>query len=389
MTATAGARCKPAQVALADLEADTHAVLRYLRAQSPVAVCTELEALLVVRWADVKAVVAKSELFRSDQPDSFLTRFVGPNMLHSEGREHHALRSAVLPAFRGAGSRPPDEVGALYEQLRGAHGDGAPCDLAEEFCIPLVAQATIDLLGCEELVTPAQMDRWGPLVSKGAFDFHEFGAALDEVDDARGEISAMVAQYAAGRRHARPDTVLGCMARSASSLDETRSMIEFMIIGADAGPRQGLSTVLACALTADGEVRAKLAESPAARQSFVDEALRWESPIGGITREARVDTGLAGVAIERGTRVIGVLTSANRDPLRWPDADEFVADRGDRAHLSFGAGMHGCIGAAISRRLADAMVLAVASDPTVRPYAVPEYLGWWYRGPSAVLASWS
>lgn len=384
-----GARHSPAQVTLAELETDTNTVLRRLREVSPVAVCAELEALFALRWADVQTVISRTELFRSDQPDSFLSRFVGRNMLHSEGQDHHAARSAVLPAFRAADPRMPAEVDRRYAQLRGSHADGTPCDLAKEFCIPLVAQATINLLGCEEAVTPAQMDRWGPLVSQGAFDFHEFGASREDVDGIRAEISAMVTEYVVGKRRARPDTVLGCMAKASSSLDETRRMIEFMIIGADAGPREGLSTVLACVLTADSETRSRLVESPALRQSFVDEALRWESPIGGITREARVDTELSGVAIERGTRVIGVLPSANRDPLRWPDADMFVADRRDRAHLSFGAGMHGCIGAALSRRLAEAMVLAVASDPAVRPHAVPEYRGWWYRGPSAVLACWT
>jgi len=378
-----------AEVSLAELEADTNGVLRRLREDSPVAVCAELEALFALRWADVQTVIANSELFRSDQPDSFLTRFVGPNMLHSEGQAHHAARSAVLPAFRAADPLLPTEVERRYARLRGAHGDGTPCDLAREFCVPLVAQATINLLGCEEAVTPALMDRWGPLVSQGAFDFHEFGAARDDVDGVRTEIAAMVAGYVTGARHARPETVLGCMARASASLDETRRMVEFMIIGADAGPREGLGTVLACVLTADSELRGRLVESPALRQSFVDEALRWESPIGGITREARVDTELSGVAIERGTRVIGVLPSAKRDPLRWPDADAFVPDRGDRAHLSFGAGMHGCIGAALSRRLADAMIVAVASDPAVRAFATPRYRGWWYRGPSAVLASWN
>lgn len=383
------ARHAPAEVTLAELEGDTNAVLRRLRDRGPVAVCAELEAVFALRWSDVQTVVSTSDLFRSDQPGSFLTRFVGPNMLHSEGQEHHTARSTVLPAFRAVDPRLPAEVGRRYAQLRRSHADGTPCDLAKEFCVPLVARATIDLLGCEDAVTPERMDRWGPLVSQGAFDFHEFGAARDEIDGVRAEIAAMTARYAAGERRARPDTVLGCMAKASTSPDETRRMVEFMIVGADAGPREGLSTVLACVLTADSRTRARLVESPALRQSFVDEALRWESPIGGITREARVDTELSGVAVERGTRVIGVLPSANRDPSRWPDADRFDPDRGDRAHLSFGAGMHGCVGAALSRRLADAMVLAVASDPAVRPYAVPEYRGWWYRGPSAVLASWS
>ncbi|MFG1811849.1 cytochrome P450 [Streptomyces sp. NPDC049040] len=384
-----GERHAPAEITLAELEADTNAVLRRLREESPVAVCAELEALLALRWADVQTVISRSELFRSDQPDSHLTRFVGPNMLHSEGREHHTARTAVLPAFRATDPRMPAEVGRRYRELRASHDGTTPCDLAKDFCVPLVAQATVNLLGCEDAVTPEQMDRWGPLVSQGAFDFHEFGAARDDVDAARAEISAMVAQYVGGRRQAAPDTVLGCMAQASSTLDETRRMVEFMIIGADAGPREGLATVVACALTADSGVRGRLADSPALRQSFVDEALRWESPIGGITREARVDTALSGVAIERGTRIIGVLPSANRDPRRWPDGDTFMADRGDRAHLSFGAGMHGCVGAALSRRLADAMVLAVASDPAVRPHSTPEYRGWWYRGPRAVLASWT
>ena len=254
-----------AEVTLAELEADTNAVLRRLREQSPVAVCAELEALFALRWADVQTVVSASELFRSDQPDSFLTRFVGPNMLHSEGQAHHTARSAVLPAFRAADPRMPAEVERRYAELRGSRAGGTPCDLAKEFCVPLVARATIDLLGCEDTVTPAQMDRWGLLVSKGAFDFHEFGAARDDVADARAEISAMVAEYVAGKRRARPDTVLGCMAKASSSPDETRRMVEFMIIGADAGPREGLSTVLACVLGADSEVRGRLTDSPALR----------------------------------------------------------------------------------------------------------------------------
>jgi cytochrome P450 len=273
-----------------------------------------------------------------------------------------------------------------YATLRGS---GAPCDLAAELCVPVVATMTVDLLGCEDCVTPEQMARWGPLVSQGAFDFHAFPTGDEELADAREQIAALAADFATGRRRARPDTVLGRLAGMSSSADEIRRTVEFMIIGADAGPREGVSTVLACVLSADPAVRAGLVDSPAARQGFVDEAQRWESPIGAVTRECRVDIQLAGTAVPRGTRVLGALGSANRDPARWPRPDSFVADRGDRAHLSFGAGMHGCIGAAITRRLADAVILAAATDPTVALRSAPEYRGWWYRGPAALPVCWT
>lgn len=375
-----------ARVTLAELESDPYPTLHRLRAESPVAVCAELDALLVLRWADVATVVSGSRLFRSDQPDSFLTRFVGPNMLHSEGQDHRAARAAVLPAFRELGPAMRAEVTRRYAALRGS---GAPCDLAAQLCVPVVATMTVDLLGCEDRVTPEEMARWGPLVSQGAFDFHAFGTDDGELADARARIAALAVDVAAGRRRARPDTVLGRLAGLAASADEIRRTVEFMIIGADAGPREGVSTVLACVLSADPAVRAGLVDSPAARQAFVDEALRWESPIGAVTREARVDTELAGVAVPQGTRVLGALGSANRDPARWPRPDAFIADRGDRAHLSFGAGMHGCIGAAITRRLADAVILAAAADPTIALRSAPEYRGWWYRGPAAIPVHWT
>lgn len=379
----------PIVVTLAELEADAHAVHRRLRQESPVAVCAELDALLVLRWADVVTVVSKSSPFRSDQPDSFLTRFIGPNMLHSEGQEHHVARAAVLPAFRAAGTQPRADAERLYSELRASRSDGSLCDLAAELCVPLAAMTSIDVLGCEDCVTPDQMTRWGSSLSKAAFDFHASSAVREQVNDTRSEIAAMVAAFASGKRRARPDTVLGCLARMSSSFTEIRRMTELMIIGGDTGPRQGISTILTCALLAETDVRTRLAHSPAARQSFIDEALRWESPIGAVTREARVDTELGGIKIERGTRVLGVLSSANRDPARWRQPDTFIADRQDRAHLSFGAGMHGCVGAALTRRVAEAIITVVGPDTRVRVQAAPEFRGWWFRGPTALLVSWN
>jgi cytochrome P450 len=378
----------PSTVGLAELESDPYPLMRRLREAGPVAFCPELDALLVLRWADVVAVVSSAPQFRSDQPDSHLTRFVGPNMLHSEGDEHRAARTRVLPAFRATSPRVHARLVERYARLRDEHADGTPCDLVRELCIPLAADATIDLLGCD-CVDAEQMTRWSPLISQGAFDFHACHGASSDIAQARQEIGEVGAQYVSGRRRARPDTVLGCVADSIDSIDEVRRLIEFMIIGADTGPREGLSTIVACALGADAGVRAQLGASAALRRDVIDEALRWESPIGAVTRQARVDVTLDGFTIPRGARVLGALGSANRDPARWPRADDFVPDRGDRAHLSFGGGMHGCIGAAVTRRIADAVLAMLAADPDLRLLERPSFRGWWYRGPAQVPVAWA
>jgi cytochrome P450 len=103
-----------------------------------------------------------------------------------------------------------------------------------------------------------------------------------------------------------------------------------------------------------------LAEDPGLQQllrderdrvpNFVEEALRYESPIKGDFRLARVSTEIAGVEIPAGTTLMVLNGAANRDPRRFEQPDEFVVDRANaRQHLAFGHGVHTCPGAPLAR----------------------------------------
>jgi cytochrome P450 len=84
--------------------------------------------------------------------------------------------------------------------------------------------------------------------------------------------------------------------------------------------------------------------------NFVEETLRFESPIKGDFRLSRVPTTVGGVDIPAGTTVMVVAGAANRDPRRFETADEFVPDRANaRQHLAFGHGVHTCPGAPLAR----------------------------------------
>src|SRR5205807_5311253 len=87
----------------------------------------------------------------------------------------------------------------------------------------------------------------------------------------------------------------------------------------------------------------------------VEEALRLCAPAQGMFRVVTRDTVLGGVEIPAGATAILMYVSANRDEAQWPDADSFCPYRdGARHHLSFGSGIHFCVGAALSRAEAQA-----------------------------------
>ncbi|MCG5470001.1 cytochrome P450 [Micromonospora sp. LAH09] len=81
----------------------------------------------------------------------------------------------------------------------------------------------------------------------------------------------------------------------------------------------------------------------------VDEVLRLETPVHFLARAAPADTVLDGVPVARDDNVLIIIGAANRDPARFPDPDAFDPTRPGPPSLAFGAGLHFCLGAAVSR----------------------------------------
>jgi len=106
---------------------------------------------------------------------------------------------------------------------------------------------------------------------------------------------------------------------------------------------------------------AALAEDPKlARQSF-EEVLRFTSPVHAFFRTANQDTEVSGIPIAEGTKIHCCLAAANRDPEKWPNADQFDIRRRPAGHLAFGTGVHGCVGQTIARQEVEAVLTALAA----------------------------
>jgi cytochrome P450 len=94
----------------------------------------------------------------------------------------------------------------------------------------------------------------------------------------------------------------------------------------------------------------KLQQHPELIHSAVEELLRYEGPTQMIAREAAERVEIDGKVIEPGELVYLYLASANRDPEQFPDPDRLDITRGEKSrHLSFGAGIHYCVGATQGR----------------------------------------
>jgi cytochrome P450 len=111
---------------------------------------------------------------------------------------------------------------------------------------------------------------------------------------------------------------------------------------------KALGSLLVAVLT-HPEVRKLVLTEPSERRWVVEEGLRWEAPVALLPRMCSKSTVLGGVELAAGSPMLFGITAANRDPDEHPDPDRFDPSRREQ-HLSFGHGVHFCLGSHLARR---------------------------------------
>lgn len=110
----------------------------------------------------------------------------------------------------------------------------------------------------------------------------------------------------------------------------------------------GIGNALWC-LASHPEAYAKLHADPGLARAAFEESLRYESAVQTFFRTTSRDVELAGVTIPAGSKVLTVLSAANRDERQWPDPERFDIERRPTGHMAFGSGIHGCVGQVVAR----------------------------------------
>lgn len=296
-----------------------------------------------------------------------------PGILDSDPPMHTPLRAAMadvisprtMRTLRGGFQTYATE---LVDRLLDLREFNAVTDLAEVFPLRVFGDA----------VGIAREGRAENLLSHGAMNFSQFGP-----EDARYE------HFMAAGEHTI-DWVMSRCQRDNLSPDGLGAMIW---AHADAGKiapedaavlvRALLSAGLDTTVIAIGNTVGALAGHPAEWDLLrdnprlvrfaVDEALRWEAPFSSFFRTTAHEVEVAGVRLAENSKLVVFPGAANRDERRWgADAAEFRVQRQAGGHLTFGAGIHMCVGQPISRLEMDVVFTELARRVrTIEPAGQP------------------
>jgi cytochrome P450 len=103
-----------------------------------------------------------------------------------------------------------------------------------------------------------------------------------------------------------------------------------------------------------------LRENPKLIRGAFEEVLRFEAPVQSFFRTTTREIDVGGVKLGDGEKVLLLFAAANRDPRRWEQPDTFDIRRRATGHMTFGTGIHGCVGQAVARLESEAVFAALA-----------------------------
>ena len=303
------------------------------------------------------------------------------HVLNADPPDHDRLRSLVGRAFtprRVEALR--DRVQELTDGLLEAMPDHGKVDLVESFAFPLPLQVIYELLGIptdgshqlRDMVAGLMLNAYSPGCEQAALD------ASDRLD-------AYLAELLESKRRHPGDDILSALIAATDEehgrLDE-EELAAFVFALVIAGHETTLNLICngMVALLEEPSEMERLRRDPSLMHRAVTELLRYDGPLHhALVRTALEDLELEGVPIAAGDLVVTNLATANRDPDHFTDPDRLDVCRDEASHVSFGHGIHYCLGAPLALQETEiALASLLRRYPTIR-LAVPRSELHWRR----------
>jgi len=294
-----------------------------------------------------REVLTDTARFSSAGYASTIGHVMGRTILQMDPPEHQRHRALVAKAFR---ARVLDAwsdtiIGATVSELMDAFAGDGHADLVPQLTFPFPVRVIARVLGLPEGDWPRFLRLSTELIAV----MRNRDRAVAASRELRGYFGEIIADR---RRNTRDDLVSQLISAEVEGhrlSDEEIYPFLLLLLPAGAETTYRSSSNLLFGLLADpGQLEAVRADRDLVPQA-IEEALRWETPLLTVARTATQDVALGGVAIPAGGFVAVSLGAANRDPERYPDPDVFDVFREDKQHLSFGDGVHKCLGMHLAR----------------------------------------
>lgn len=299
---------------------------------------------------------------------------VAHTMLASDPPQHTRLRKLVTKAFTtGAVAELRPFIARVADELLDQWPSGEPLDFMAGLAVPLPVIVICELLGVPE-GDRTDVQRWsGELFAAGR---------PDVIDAASHFMADYMTGFIAAKRLDPGGSVLDRLisARDGDDRLSEEELVSLAVLLLVAG-HETTSNFLGNATLALLQHPAgldRLRKNPADVPAVLDELLRFDSPVSTATFRFTTEAiTLGDTDIPAGVPILVALGAANRDPERFPSPDLLDLDRDAAAHLSFGHGIHRCVGAPLAKAEAEIALRAVVTRfPGIRLAVPPDQLDW-------------
>ena len=339
---------------------DPYPVYAALRKRGPVHRSRLMNAWLLSRHGDIDIILRDHQRFSNDPRKGTLSRDQRAKlpaeeeftMLFLDPPDHKRLRALVNKAFT------PKAVNALEPHIRSLLGsllddidDPAGFDLMQAVAQPLPVIVIAEMLGIPA-EDRAQFKIWSdqrartlePIITPREREVAETASkALDEY------FLPIIRE----RRVEPQDDIVSALAQAEEEGDrlterEMLNMLRLLLIAGNETTTNLIGNGFLALLRHPDQLQ-RLRDDPSLIPLAVDELLRFDSPVQTDFRRVLTDCEVNGIPLKQRENIVLLLGSANRDPDVFEAPDTLDVGRGDRSHLSFGRGIHHCIGAPLAR----------------------------------------
>lgn len=397
------------------LKLDPYPLFKILRENDPVHF-SDLGFWVATRYDDVRSVVMDRENFGQGDFIQNIQLFYGPDFdvlshaayrwlseifLYQDPPRHTRVRGLVtqaLTARRVAEMRP--RVQSIADRLLEAVQDDGKMEVIQQFAYKFPTLVMCDMLGLSpEEASDTILAQLNQAISDSfiVFEMRAFepevlalaNSQISFLEDFFGKI------FAARRLNPKDDLATGLVnARDENGplSDHEMATVAIGLFGAGFETTAHMIGNGLLSLHKFPDQWAKLVADPSLAISATEEILRYESSLIGSNRTAFKDVQLGGKIIKGGERVLTLLAAGNRDPDVFVDPDRFDIERKGPKHLSFGGGIHFCVGAELARLEGEIALTALATRfPSLKVdinSARWRQEGFMFRGLTALEAQW-
>ncbi|MDE0005493.1 MAG: cytochrome P450 [Rhodospirillaceae bacterium] len=331
-----------------------------LRERSPAHRSRLLNAWVFSRHKDVNAVLRDHRRFGNDPRKGSLTprqlaRLPAPDKLHLlflDPPEHTRLRSLVCEAFSAAAVHALEpRIRRIAKGLLDDIDDPSGFDLMQAVARPLPMTVIAEMLG----VPPEDWPRFKVWSAQRARLLEPMISPRErsEAAAASRQFDAYFRPMIRARRSAPRDDILSTLARAQHegkrlTERETLNMLRLLLAAGNETTTNLIGNGM-LALLRHPEQLQRLRQDSGLIPGAVEELLRFDPPGQTDFRRALADSDVNGTIVRKRDNIVLLLGSANRDPEVFEDPDRLDVGRDTVAHLSFGRGIHHCLGASLAR----------------------------------------